>query len=133
MVETERQSFSVKTLPPGSTGFFGVQSAKTPIKKANLKANGSEQTLIETVSIGAIEGYVDLSNMTTGDTVILKQYFKLQEDGQYGRYGSQIYIGPQVEPIMRFPLKLSDSGMKVTLQQTAGSFKSFPHAFYKDD
>ena len=77
-----------------------------------------------------IEGYIDLSNMQSGDTVVVKEYIAVEGDN-YKLFTQVTYSGIQQEPIIRFHTKtlLHDMKYKVTVTQTAGTLKSFPYRF----
>jgi len=120
---------------PGTTNVTveSEGSKKSPLKKDNLTADGSEQTVIEATGLSLLEGYLDLQNMQAGDTVLIKQYVKVEEGGDYKLVDNGSYSDVQTKPILHFLSRILDLGMKITLQQTAGTYKSFPHAFYKED
>lgn len=98
------------------------------LQKGNLKANGTEQTMMEVAQVEEISGYIDLSAMQAGDTVQIRQYVKV--DSEFKLYASEPYNGAQSSPALYFPKKISATGMKITLQQTAGIYRRYPHAFY---
>ncbi len=110
----------------------GLIPRKQPLKEGVLVADGTEQVLVEAVGLLNLEGYVDLSAMAEGDTVVLKRYVKIQEGGEYKLHASETYTGVQAEPLIRFPFIAGYYGIKVTLQQTSGTFKSFPYQFIKE-
>lgn len=101
------------------------------IKKGNIMADGTEQTILEFEDVGKVMGYIDLSNMETGDTVVMKQYMKIL-NGDYKRYAREIYTGLQEDPILYIKCKETELGIKVTLQQTAGVFRSFDYNFIRE-
>ncbi|MEM2260006.1 MAG: hypothetical protein QXY65_02950 [Candidatus Methanomethylicaceae archaeon] len=102
------------------------------VKKDTLLANGTEQTLLEYSGIvSSISGYIDLSNMTSEDTVIIKMYVKIKEDGEWRLYRSETFIGEQIEKALYIMPRLSGLMMKVTLQQTTGVYKSYDYLFVK--
>ncbi len=105
---------------------------KEVVKEGVLTADGSEQLVIEAPGPINLEGYVDLSNLAVGDEVVLKRYVKIQEGGDYKLHASEAFNGVQEQPLIRFPPIAGYYGIKVTLQQTAGSFKSFPYQFFKE-
>lgn len=105
---------------------------KSLLKRQNITADGSEQTIIEAMGLGLLEGYIDLSNMQAGDTVLIKQYVKIVEGGDYKLYANGSYSGVQSQPMLHFEDRMLDLGMKITLQQTAGTFRAFPYEFYKE-
>jgi len=47
------------------------------LAEGELRADGSEQTLIRVEYISKIMGYVSLSSMEEGDEVMIRQYFKI--------------------------------------------------------
>jgi hypothetical protein len=102
------------------------------VGKGTVTADGSEQVLLEyTGRISTISGYVDLSNMDIGDTVIIRTYVKVSEDSDYRLYRSETFEGRQIETALHLLPRLSGFAMKVTLQQTAGTYKSFSFLFVK--
>jgi hypothetical protein len=77
-----------------------------------------------------VEGYVDLVNLATGDTLIVTEYLAI--DGTNYRIFNQVtYNGAIANPAVRFYTKMFYSGMlyKVTLNQTAGTLRSFVYRF----
>jgi len=96
-------------------------------KKGNLKADGSEQTIFEFEGIGSVSGYIDLSEMKAGDTVVIKQYMRV--NGDYTLYASDTYADLQAMPLLYFPPKNVDEALKITLQQTSGLYRPFHNNF----
>jgi len=99
--------------------------------KGSLTTDGTEQTLFEYIGLAMLGGYIDLSNMTDGDTVIIKTYAKIREDGEYRRYAEETFTGKQASPALYFPPRLTAYAYKVVIQQTAGTFKTFDYLFTK--
>jgi hypothetical protein len=88
------------------------------------------------------EGWVDLSNMQAGDTVVLTEYVSV--DGvNYRQNGQGTYTGAQSgganPPIQHFTCKTFFAGSiggakggmlyKVTVNQTGGTVRAFPYSF----
>jgi hypothetical protein len=113
----------------------GVKETKRfkPIKTGNLLADKMEQTLLEFEGIAKIIGYVDLSAMAMGDTIIIRQYMKIVADGSYKKYAEQPIAGIQPEPLLYITPKETDVAILITLEQTMGEFKRFPHNFMEED
>jgi len=103
-----------------------------PLKSGNLAADGSEQTLLEFTEVGRIIGYVDLGNMQAGDSVVIRQYMKIVEGGNYRKYAEETYSGILVEPLLYIHPRETDVAIKVTLQQTVGVFRNFPNNFMRE-
>ena len=97
------------------------------LKKGKLKADGSEQILVEHNDVGRISGYIDLSEMQPGDRTIIKQYIMV--DGTYQKYADEAYENLQATPVIFVTPKETDKGLKVTLQQTAGFMRSYDNRF----
>ena len=77
-----------------------------------------------------VEGYVDLSQLASGDAVVLREYIAV--DGvNYQLFCQVAYTGPVPEPIVRFHTKTLHYNMKykVTITQTSGTLRSFPYGF----
>lgn len=102
------------------------------ITSGTLIADGTEQTLLEyTGNVAMISGYIDLSNMRFGDEVSISIYVKLRPDGEYRLYRKEEFIGAQEEPAIYMLPRLSGVGIKVTLQQTSGTYRGFDYYFAK--
>ncbi len=101
------------------------------IKKGNIVADGSEQTVLETELIGRVSGYLDLAEMEAGDVITIRQY--LTVDGTYRKYHTESYSGVQADPMVYMTPKEVASKLKLTLEQTAGTFRGFPHDFILEE
>jgi len=93
-------------------------------------------TETDVVSISAqtddyiVEGYIDLSAMQDGDTIVVTEYISV--DGQnYRVFLQATFNGAQAQPILRFHSKMLYKNMlyKVTINQTAGTVRTIPYAF----
>jgi len=98
--------------------------------------DGSEITLAErkrsTEGINIAEqceGYVDLSPMQVGDTIVIKEYKAVQNEATYNLYATHTYSGVQAEPVVHFTSKMLDRAWKVTIQQTAGTNRTLYYYF----
>jgi hypothetical protein len=102
-----------------------------PFAKGTLVTDGSEQVVMEVSGSVRVSGYISLANMEAGDTVVIRQYMKLL-NGEYKRYASETYTGVQENPIVYIMPKELASAIKVTLQQTSGTYKTFDYLFIKE-
>lgn len=100
------------------------------VKEGNLNADGSEQTLVEFTELGKMEGHISLSNLALGDTLVIRQYEKVY--GAYSKYAEESYSGVQALPAVFITPKSGKDGIKITIQQTAGTLKAFNHCFFKE-
>lgn len=100
----------------------------------NIVTDGTEQTLVEEPGgmVSQVLGYVDLVNLAGGDTVMMKLYAKVKDGGQWRAYHEENYAGVQALPLVYVTKKPEHYGLKVTLQQTAGSYKTFEYNFLKE-
>lgn len=96
-----------------------------------LTANGTEQMVTEIIEPSRFSGYISLAKMETGDTIVIRQYVRLL-NGAYERYASETYSGVQDNPVLYFTPKEIASALRITLQQTAGTFKTFDYLFLKE-
>jgi len=102
------------------------------IAQGSVIADGTEQTILEYAgNIALISGYIDLSNMAFGDRVVISSYVKLTPGSDYILYRSEEYYGQQAEPALYIQPRLSGAALKVTLKQTAGTYKTFTYLFTK--
>jgi lipopolysaccharide export system protein LptA len=98
--------------------------------QGSITANGSEQTVTEISEATRISGYINLTNLQAGDTVVIRQYIKLFSS--YQKYEEESYSDAQAKPIIYIRPKEIASGTKVTIQQTAGVFRDFEYKFIKE-
>jgi len=107
-------------------------ASENPIEDT-LTANGTEQVVVEATGTleFKLEGYIDLSNLSSGDTVVIREYMKIKSTGEYKKYAEEKYSGSQPLPLLHIITKPSRYGLKITLQQTAGTYRSFDYQFFK--
>lgn len=101
------------------------------LKVDTLIADGTEQTVEESTLMAEIEGWIDLANMASGDTVVIRIYAKIKSGGTYRQYDSTTYTDAQTNPaihIIKLPAKYA---YKTTLQQTTGSNRTFDYNFFR--
>ena len=98
-----------------------------------LATIGVEHILYNPTCNKWFSGYVDLSNMKSGDRVELRVYVlvKTAAGGAYVQYYASKYTGTQTYPLVYIPLYLSDIGWKLTLKQTSGTGKTFDWSVYE--
>jgi len=79
-----------------------------------------------------MEGYIDLSQMLTGDEVVIEEFLAVDGASQKS-LGKMVFIDTQDEPIVRFHSKTikRDGKYKVELTQTKGTLRKYPYYFVK--
>ena len=110
-----------------SAGGAGLEE----VAVGTLTADGTEQTLLEKDSMGTFEGWIDLSNMASGDVTVIKVYAKLKSGGSYRQYDSASYSGAQTNPALHVSALPASYGVKVTLTQSAGVNRDYDYKFYR--
>jgi hypothetical protein len=78
-----------------------------------------------------LEGYIDLSPMASGDTIVVRQYMKIASAGDYVKYAEETYSGAQSLPLLYIVTKPGRYGIKVTAQQTAGTNRTLQYQFFR--
>lgn len=114
---------------PGLSSSAGAGLEEVAV--GTLTADGTEQTLLESNSMGTFEGWIDLSNMASGDTVVIKVNAKLKSGGSYRQYDSASYSDAQTNPAVHITRLTTKYGIKITLQQTAGTNRTYDYNFLK--
>ncbi|MCS7367357.1 MAG: hypothetical protein NDF52_05710 [archaeon YNP-WB-062] len=110
-----------------------IQSKERYQGSVTPQALNSETTVIEITGASddyIVEGYISLSALQSGDTLIVKEYIAV--DGvNYFTFLTMPYNGPVSDPVIRFHAKtlLYNMKYKVTITQTAGTIRSFPYGF----
>lgn len=90
--------------------------------------DGNELTLFESTSNKHFGAEVDLDNMESGDTITVRAYTKVLSGDSYKAFFDQTYSGAnggQSGPVVLVPFKSGPHGYKLTIQQTAGTFRAF--------
>lgn len=94
-----------------------------------LTADGTEQNMyISDAPSGLFKPlkiHVDLTNMAASDTVTLKVYYRIKSAGSYILQSSTTYNNAQTIPLITIDLDPNLFGVKVTLQQTAGTNRTY--------
>ena len=102
----------------------------SPIE-STVVMDGTEQVLVEQTDgvVSLLEGYVDMSNMTGGDIIVIRQYMKIKTGGDYVKYAEETYVGAQPTPLVYISAKPANIAVKVTAEQTAGVNRSLDCQF----
>lgn len=94
--------------------------------EGTLTADGTEQTIKEiTALVNKLHCFVDLTNMQSGDTVVVRQYMQIKSAGTFIKYAEETYNDAQTLPMLYIVLKPARYGIKITLQQTAGTNRTY--------
>jgi len=111
-----------------------IEAFDTPIE-GTIVADGTEQNVVLDEVTGnpsrLLEGYIDFNAMVAGDTVVIRQYVSVVTPVAYRQYATETYSGAQAMPMLFVVSKSGRYGIRVTLQQTAGTYKSFPYQFFR--
>jgi hypothetical protein len=95
--------------------------------EGTLTADGTEQTIREILTYApGLVVYIDMTNMAANDTTVIRSYAKIKSGGAYIKQGSRTLSGAQDPPLMYirdFPVPRY--GFKVTLAQTAGTYRNY--------
>lgn len=96
-----------------------------------LTADGTEQTIdtLTPAAPGVVFWYIDLENMVSGDTVVIRERVDVDGDGTYEIFNTYTYTDAQVAPVISQSENLmTDTGLpvRITLEQTAGTNRSYP-------
>lgn len=114
---------------PGLSSAAGAGVEEVAV--GTLTADGTEQTILEKDSIGTFEGWIDLANMASGDTVVIKVYAKAKSGGSYRQYDSASYSNAQTNPAVHVTTLSTKYGIKITLTQSAGTYRTYDYNFFK--
>lgn len=92
---------------------------------------GTEHTLSNPTTSKHFSGYVDLTNMASGDTTEIRVYVIMKTAGSYIQVYLDTYTGVQTNKGYNAPYLPSDIGWKLTLKQTAGTGRSYDWKVYE--
>jgi len=103
------------------------------VVEGSLLMTGAEQTLVEKTDdkAGLLEGMINLTPMTATETVVVREYMQVLSTGAYVKYAEETYTGAQAIPLLQILTRISTHDIKVTIQQTAGTYKTFEYSFVR--
>jgi hypothetical protein len=102
--------------------------------QGDLTADGTEQIVWDVTTNKWFSGYIDLENMASGDTVIIKRYIKVRSTGVSTlalEWSDTKTDAQTAKQIIYFAPEPSDVEYKVTLTQTVGTFRVFPWKLFE--
>jgi len=111
-----------------------MEAFDTPIEGSVTMDGTEKDVVLDEVSGNPqrfLEGYIDLSPMASGDTIVIRQYMKITATGAYVKYAEETYSGAQTLPLLYITTKSGRYGIKVTAQQTAGTYRSLTYQFFR--
>jgi len=111
-----------------------MEAFDIPIE-GTITMDGTEQNVVLDEITGNpprfLEGYIDLSPMAAGDTIVIRQYMKIAADGAYVKYAEETYTDAQSLPLLYVVSKSGRYGIKITAQQTAGTYRTLTYQFFR--
>lgn len=78
-----------------------------------------------------VSGFLSLDLMQAGDTFLVIEEIRDQDDVTYREYGRNSYSGVQTSPMVWFDPKVCQ-GWRVRIQRTAGSDRNVAYQFFKE-
>ena len=69
--------------------------------------------------------------MAAGDTVVVREYMQVLSTGAYAKYAEETYTDALVIPLLQLLTRISTHDIKVTIQQTAGTYRTFEYSFVR--
>jgi hypothetical protein len=109
-----------------------IPAFETPVE-TSIVMDGTEKILVEKTDskLGLLDGYVDLTPMQAGDTIVVRQYMQVKAAGTYVKYAEETYSDAQTLPLLHITTKTAKDKIKVTAQQTAGTNRTLDVQFYR--
>lgn len=99
-----------------------------------IMLSGSEQTVCSQPggTPSQITGYIDLSKLASGDTVVVKFYVKIKENGAWGACYEDSYSGKLSLPVVHVAKRPENHGLMITVKQTTGPHKQIDYEFFEE-
>lgn len=105
----------------------------TEDSQSSTLMDGTERTLKEfTGPVLKALMMIDLSSLESTDTLVLNQYIKLESGGAYVLYGTDTFLGVLPNPCAVVHMLPAKYGFKITLQQTAGTYRTLSWEVFKE-
>jgi hypothetical protein len=111
-----------------------IEAFDDPIE-GSVAMDGTEKNVVLDEVTGNpsrfLEGYIDLTPMASGDTIVIRQYMKIASGGNYIKYAEETYSGAQTLPLLYITTKSGKYGIKITAQQTDGTNRTLSFQFFR--
>jgi hypothetical protein len=111
-----------------------MEAFDDPIE-GSVTMDGTEKTIVLDEVQGNpqrfLEGYIDLSQLQEGDSIIIRYYVRIKDGGDYKEYFSREYSGKQPTQLLYAATKPAKYGIKITAQQTAGTYRTLQYQFFR--
>lgn len=78
-----------------------------------------------------VEGWLSLHNMQAGDTFLIVEEVRDQDDATYREFARNNYTGVQTSPMIWFTPKRCQ-GWRIRIQRTAGADRNVTYQFFQD-
>lgn len=93
--------------------------------------DGTEQTLFESTKLGEYSGFIFLDEMKPNDAITIRLYVKDLEDSVYKKWDYTAYSYAPDKPAVRIKPIIGKVGLKVTAQQTVGTYREITYMWFK--
>jgi hypothetical protein len=111
-----------------------MEAFDTPIEGTVTMDGAEDVVVLDEISGNPqryLEGYIDLSPMASGDTIVIRQYMKISPTGDYVKYAEETYSGAQNLPLLYITTKPGRYGIKITAQQTGGTYRTLTFQLFR--
>ena len=88
-------------------------------------------TAIEGTVPFKVSGYLSLHNMQAGDTFLVIEEIRDQDDATYREYARNSYSDVQTSPMIWFEPKVCQ-GWRVRIQRTAGADRDVTYQYFRE-
>lgn len=99
--------------------------APTVVDSDTTLADGTEQTLFTTSTSNHYTASIDLSNMQSGDTLIIRAYKKVLTGSSFAEVIKETFLGAQDAPNFYIPFISCPFGYQLTIEQTGGTNRNY--------
>lgn len=110
-----------------------IPAFEAAIELSILMITDTEVTLVEKADdkIGILDGFVDLTTMEAGDTIVFRQFMQVKGAGDYVIYNEETVSDVQTVPLLHIVTKTAKDKIKVSAEQTAGTVRTLDVQFYR--
>ena len=102
-----------------------------------ITTDGTEQILyINTAPAGIFRPVViqiDFTNHTAGETVVLREYYRIAPGGAFIQQDINTYAGVPANPLIKINPEPTRYGIRITIQKTVGTNRAYDwEVFYEE-
>lgn len=129
----ERTEYIINTLATQATNITGLIASILTLTETGgtITTDGTEQNIyINDAPAGVYVPKrikIDFTNHTAGETVVVREYYRIKSGGAYVKADEVTFVGVQDPLLINVDLEENRFGIKVTIEKTGGANRDYDY------